>query len=78
MGLRGRSKNLWVYGCCGLWFAVVVFCWSNWVWVYGFDVGLCCIVAVPVGLILGLSTMMVLVGSFRFDGGCGLWDAGDI
>jgi hypothetical protein len=63
-----------------LWFAVVIFCWSNWLWVYGdgFDVGLCCIATVPVGLILGLSTVMVLVGSFGFDGGCGLWDAGDI
>ena len=40
--------------------------------------GLCCIVAVSVDLILGLSTVMVLVGSFGFDGGCGLWDAGDI
>ena len=40
--------------------------------------GLCCIVAMSVGLILGLSTVMVLVGSFGFDGGCGLWDAGDI
>ncbi len=44
----------------------------------GFDVDLCCIAAVPVGLILGLPTVMVLVGSFGFDGGCGLWDAGDI
>jgi hypothetical protein len=82
---RGCGDWVWVWGVgakiCG--FMVVVGCGLLLLYFvgaigYGFDVGLCCIAAVPVGLILGLSTMMVLVGSFRFDGGYRLWDAGDI
>ena len=79
MGLGGWSKNLWVYGCCGLlllYFVGVIGC--GFAYGNGFDVGLCCIAVVLVGLILGLSMVMVLGGLFRFDGGCGLWDAGEI
>ncbi len=67
-----------VMGCCLLllYFVGAIGCGSAYG--NGFDVGLCCIATVPVGLILGLSTVKVLVGLFGFDGGYGLWDAGDI
>jgi hypothetical protein len=94
IGFRGffrRGCGDWVWGVgakiCG--FMVVVGCGllllyfvgvieSGFAYGNGFDVGLCCIAVVLVGLILGLSTVMVLGGSFGFDGGCGLWDAGNI